>query len=652
MAKRAAVLVGTAQYTHLPLVPAAANSLERMHALLTGPLCGWSLDDVKVLLDQPAPGSIPDQLVQVFSEAQDVALFYFVGHGQPDHGDRLCLSLVDTRTDATRRYTTSLPFDAVRDAMTLSPARFKVILLDCCYAGLAIGGAGRLGPEDERDVLDRLRGTGAFVVAACGPYSSAWFENDPANPKPYTHFTKRFADVVEAAASTADRDGLDEAPRVLTLGQLVNLLAEELAADGKPAPTWLGRDQASELVFATYPSGISVPARNSSDDNSFLATSSPLPARWGGDLPASLAYVPEDGSPVPDALNDDRLYPDVPASVREISDSAEHARTVLEGKAHAAAPEPLSRPVVTARAPRPDTGPMREPAGERVNEPAKTHGASPAAGEATAISAAEFARRLGRDSQQAKRIINLLLRDSKSLDTLKSYDEWFKEAFPGTRGPQRNSTAGTRVPAGEDTPTPNRLLDDDPPTVSVGKNVTSPAQPRRRPASPSPPAQPVTSTSRAAFHSDTRWAAADSGGSRLTRGAVFSGDGAPSTVLAAVWLMYAGAAASLATTVASLIVTSSQWWSDYPVSIIVWILVARASRNGWRPTQAVGSVLFGIATLILFGAATSSQSGIATICDVVVWLVGLGAVICLWQPSSTEFFLGLRENRRLPYGPW
>jgi serine/threonine protein kinase len=57
--------------------------------------------------------------------------------------------------------------------------------------------------------------------------------------------------------------------------------------------------------------------------------------------------------------------------------------------------------------------------------------------------------------------------------------------------------------------------------------------------------------------------------------------------------------------------------------------------------------------------ATSSQSGIATICDVVVWLVGLGAVICLWRPSSTAFSLGLRENRRLPpggphgpYGPW
>jgi len=308
---------------------------------------------------------------------------------------------------------------------------------------------------------------------------------------------------------------------------------------------------------------------------------------------------------------------------------------------------------VTAKGPAPHL--VHEPAGERVDESAQTSGAS-AADEATAISAEEFARRFGRDSQQAQRVLSLLLRDGKSPDTLKPYGEWFKEAFPDTHGLQQDSAAGTRVPAGEDTPPPNRAPDDDPPTVSVRKNVTNPPRPRRRPASSPLPTQPVTPARRAAFHSNTRSATGGFGWAGPIRGSVFAGDGAPSTVLAAVWLMYAGAAASLVTTVVSLRVTSSQWWSDYPVSIIMWILLARASRNGWRPTQAVGSVLFGIATLILFGEATSSQSGIATICDVVVWLVGLGAVICLWRPTSTAFFLGSRENRRLPpggpYGPY
>jgi hypothetical protein len=297
---------------------------------------------------------------------------------------------------------------------------------------------------------------------------------------------------------------------------------------------------------------------------------------------------------------------------------------------------------------------VHAPAGEYVDEPAKTLGAS-AASEAIAISADEFARRFGRDSQQAQEVLSLL-RGDKSPDTLKPYSEWFKEAFPDTRGPQRDAAAGTRVPAAQNTPPPNRASEADPPTASVRNNVTSPPLPRLRPASSPLPTQPVTPAPRVAFHPGTRWATGVSG---PIRGSVFSGDGAPSTVLTAVWLMYAGAAASLVTTVVSLRVTSSQWWSDYPVSIIVWILLARASRNGWEPARAVGSVLFGIATLLLFGAATSPQSGIATICDVVVWLAGLGAVICLWRPASTAFFLGLRENRRLPpggpygrYGPW
>jgi hypothetical protein len=130
------------------------------------------------------------------------------------------------------------------------------------------------------------------------------------------------------------------------------------------------------------------------------------------------------------------------------------------------------------------------PAGEHLDEPAKTPDAS-AAGEATAISAEEFARRFGRDSQQAQEVLSLL-RGDKSPDTLKPYGEWLKEAFPDTRGPQRDSAAGTQVPAGQNTPPPNRAPEDDPPTASVRNNVTSPPRPRLRPASSPLPAQAVT----------------------------------------------------------------------------------------------------------------------------------------------------------------
>src|SRR5271156_3031929 len=76
-----AVLIGTWNYTFLQPVPAAAHSLRRMADLLTGPLCGWPLDRVLVMPDEPGPGNIPDRLITAY-EGVDVALFYFAGHGQ------------------------------------------------------------------------------------------------------------------------------------------------------------------------------------------------------------------------------------------------------------------------------------------------------------------------------------------------------------------------------------------------------------------------------------------------------------------------------------------------------------------------------------------------------------------------------------------
>lgn len=234
-----AVLIGTSDYTNLPPVPAAAHSLHRMHGLLTGPLCGWPADRVELILNERAPGDLPDRLVDLYVDATDVALFYYVGHGQPDPKDRLCLSLVDSRDQAERRWTTSLTFDAVRDALDISRAEVKIVFLDCCYAGLALTGEGTLGTID---MMQATRGTGAYTVAASGPFNTAWFETDPDSHTPQTYFTKHLAEVVER--------GIVGEPEVLTLSTVVEHLTEDLASHGKPLPTHRARDFASRFPFA------------------------------------------------------------------------------------------------------------------------------------------------------------------------------------------------------------------------------------------------------------------------------------------------------------------------------------------------------------------------------------------------------------------
>jgi hypothetical protein len=235
-----AVLIGTSEYTNLPNVPAAANSLKRMQGLLASQLCGWPASRMKVIRNRRKPGDLPDLLVQIFAEVTDIALFYYVGHGQIDDRDELSLSLVDSRTEAERRATTSLPFGAVRYALNASNAKTKIVILDCCFAGLAVGTQGILSTSPK--VIEMTHGTGAYTLAASGMYNTAWFEHDPSTSMPQTYFTKHFVEVIER--------GIAEEPAVLSLNAIYARLEDDLAANQKPAPTRRIRGSADRFPFA------------------------------------------------------------------------------------------------------------------------------------------------------------------------------------------------------------------------------------------------------------------------------------------------------------------------------------------------------------------------------------------------------------------
>ena len=94
--------------------------------------------------ERARPGDLPDRLITAFDGISDVALFYYVGHGQISQDDQLCLGFKQSRTEANRRASTSLKFSDVRQALQESDAAVKIVILDCCFAGLATTRAGAL----------------------------------------------------------------------------------------------------------------------------------------------------------------------------------------------------------------------------------------------------------------------------------------------------------------------------------------------------------------------------------------------------------------------------------------------------------------------------------------------------------------------------
>ncbi|HEX6376554.1 MAG TPA: caspase family protein [Allosphingosinicella sp.] len=69
------------------------------------------------------------------SEADDLLLFYYSGHGQLDRDGTLALAMPDSEIDYLS--TTSLISEELKRLFRMSRAAQKIMILDCCYSGAA-----------------------------------------------------------------------------------------------------------------------------------------------------------------------------------------------------------------------------------------------------------------------------------------------------------------------------------------------------------------------------------------------------------------------------------------------------------------------------------------------------------------------------------
>jgi uncharacterized membrane protein YiaA len=138
----------------------------------------------------------------------------------------------------------------------------------------------------------------------------------------------------------------------------------------------------------------------------------------------------------------------------------------------------------------------------------------------------------------------------------------------------------------------------------------------------------------------------------------------PPSVRNAVRLMYAGAALEVIAAIVALLTRSSLKASilkrhpDYTaaqlhtaetvnaialvvgavIAIGLWIWMAQANGRGLSWARILSAVFFGISTLSLLGSVVVARSAGSLIIGVVIWLVGLAAIILLFNKQSAPFF--------------
>src|SRR5580700_7787389 len=146
----------------------------------------------------------------------------------------------------------------------------------------------------------------------------------------------------------------------------------------------------------------------------------------------------------------------------------------------------------------------------------------------------------------------------------------------------------------------------------------------------------------------------------------------PTSVVTAVWLMYGGAVLTVVGMFIDLVVISqlrTTYLTDHPLldqaginrinslagagdlAVIIgcvigaslWLTLAVAANRGHGWTRVVGTVLFGIDTLVFI--ATIGRPGISAIKTIhtLIWLVGLVTVVMLWQRQASQFFSARRR---------
>ncbi|MBW5252217.1 tetratricopeptide repeat protein [Streptomyces sp. P01-B04] len=228
------VLLGSAAYEDEQLadVPQITANLRDMAAVLTDPdLGGFPSECCVTVPPQVSSRAIGQTLHRAADEAEDLLLFYFAGHGIPlGRSHELYLALHDTAMDAVEY--SALRFDTVRGTFLGSRAKNRVIILDSCFSGRAIGTTLSAG---QQEVLGQLDIQGTYTLASAPPNSTALVLPGEA----HTAFTGRLLTLL--------REGAPHTGPLITMQDIYRTLWGRFTAERLPLPQQRGTENADQL---------------------------------------------------------------------------------------------------------------------------------------------------------------------------------------------------------------------------------------------------------------------------------------------------------------------------------------------------------------------------------------------------------------------
>ncbi|MEU4369227.1 caspase family protein [Micromonospora chersina] len=230
-----ALLIGAAHFTSNAItdLPAVTNNISALAQVLTHPTTGV-VDPIRCrqLVNPRAQHEVGNALDETVNAAGDTVIIYYAGHGLLTPRGALHLAVADT--DPNRVTYTAVPIDWLRMALAESPAKNRILILDCCFSGQATAAMTSV-PSALTAAID-ISGTYTVTSAPATSTSVA-----PPGER-FTAFTGELLKVL--------RDGVPGAGALLSLRDIYTALVRSLHARSMPRPQHLGTGLADHIALA------------------------------------------------------------------------------------------------------------------------------------------------------------------------------------------------------------------------------------------------------------------------------------------------------------------------------------------------------------------------------------------------------------------
>jgi hypothetical protein len=81
------------------------------------------------------------------------------------------------------------------------------------------------------------------------------------------------------------------------------------------------------------------------------------------------------------------------------------------------------------------------------------------------------------------------------------------------------------------------------------------------------------------------------------------------------------------------------------IGIGLWIWMAFANKAGKNWARITATVFFALDTLSVLASLRQAEPVLSRVISIVIWLVGLGAIILLWRRESSDYFAASRRPK-------